>query len=90
MHFNGKSGSLPSREEWVKYLKSDEGEKFEATVSVLKDNGIEADGYYGMFWRKDAPATGIYYDNFCFMYSSKTRNDIHTADRGIRLQISFN
>lgn len=50
MRLNGKSGFLPSKDVLKKHWGAEEQTKFTATVEVLKENDIEADGYWGCIW----------------------------------------
>ena len=59
MRLNGKSGSLPSRFAFERHWGTEEQTRFTATVEVLKENNIEADGYIGMIWCHET-----YYDDY--------------------------
>mgnify|MGYP000775330590 FL=1 len=50
MTFNGKPGILPSKDVLKKHWGNKEEAKFAATVEVLEENEIEADGYRGCIW----------------------------------------
>ena len=50
MTFNGKPGILPSQDVLKKHWRNKEEAKFAATVEVLEENEIEADGYRGCIW----------------------------------------
>lgn len=50
MCLNGKSGSLPSKDVLKKHWGTEEETKFAATVKVLQENKIEAEGYHGIIW----------------------------------------
>ena len=50
MTFNGKPGVLPSQDVLNKHWGNVEREKYAATIAVLKESGIEADGYQGCIW----------------------------------------
>lgn len=55
MQFKGKSGSLPSYGEMVKEIESvNRYIRLSDTRSVLKDNGIESDGFKGIVWCNDS------------------------------------
>ena len=67
MCFKGQTGFLPSRIVLIEHWDAGVGEaqgmeeaKFEATVAVLKENQIEADGYRGYIWccEDEDPKTG--------------------------------
>ncbi len=50
MTFNGKPGILPSKDVLKKHWGNKEEAKFAATVEVLEENEIGADGYRGCIW----------------------------------------
>ena len=50
MTFNGKQGFLPSQDVLNKHWSNEEREKYATTIAVLKESGIEADGYQGCIW----------------------------------------
>ena len=50
MTFNGKPGILPSQDVLKKHWRNKEEAKFAATVEVLEENEIGADGYRGCIW----------------------------------------
>ena len=50
MTFNGKLGVLPSQDVLKKHWSNKEEAKFAATVEVLEENEIGADGYRGCIW----------------------------------------
>ena len=50
MRLNGKPGFLPSKGVLKEHWGGMEEAKFIATVEVLKENEIEADGYQGCIW----------------------------------------
>ena len=50
MTFNGKPGVLPSQDVLKKHWSNKEEAKFAATVEVLEENEIGADGYRGCIW----------------------------------------
>ena len=54
MTFNGKLGVLPSQDVLKKHWSNKEEAKFAATVEVLEENEIEADGYRGCIWCSEA------------------------------------
>ena len=64
MTFNGKPGVLPSQDVLNKHRGNAEREKYAATIAVLKESGIEADGYQGCIWCSEV------YDcyNACFFW----------------------
>ena len=54
MTFNGKPGVLPSQDVLKKHWSNKEEAKFAATVEVLEENEIGADGYRGCIWCSEA------------------------------------
>ena len=64
MTFNGKLGVLPSQDVLKKHWSNKEEAKFAATVEVLEENEIEADGYRGCIWCSGVcNPTSAYYFN---------------------------
>ena len=64
MTFNGKPGVLPSKDVLKKHWGNKEEAKFAATVEVLEENEIEADGYRGCIWCSEEYSPGnAYYFN---------------------------
>ena len=64
MTFNGKPGVLPSQDVLKKHWSNKEEAKFAATVEVLEENKIEADGYRGCIWcSEEFSPTNAYYFN---------------------------
>ena len=63
MTFNGKLGVLPSQDVLKKHWSNKEEAKFAATVEVLEENEIGADGYRGCIWCSEAysPYTAYYF-----------------------------
>ena len=63
MTFNGKPGILPSKDVLNKHWSNEEREKYATTIAVLKENGIDADGYQGCIWCSE-----VYYPSnaYCF------------------------
>ena len=64
MTFNGKPGVLPSKDVLKKHWGNKEEAKFAATVEVLEENEIEADGYRGCIWCSEEynPNNAYYFD----------------------------
>ena len=62
MTFNGKPGILPSKDVLKKHWGNKEEAKFAATVEVLEENEIGADGYRGCIWCSEE--YGPYYAYF--------------------------
>ena len=63
MSLNGKAGFLPSKGVLKKHWGTEEQTRFTATVKVLKENEIEADGYLGSIWCSEEYYPG---DAYCF------------------------
>ena len=63
MTFNGKPGVLPSIDVLKKHWGNKEEAKFAATVEVLEENEIGADGYRGCIWCSEVYSPGSAY---CF------------------------
>ena len=63
MTFNGKLGVLPSQDVLKKHWSNKEEAKFAATVEVLEENEIGADGYRGCIWCSEGytPTTAYYF-----------------------------
>ena len=68
MRLNGKAGFLPSKDVLKNHWGGSEEAKFAATVEVLKENEIEADGYLlGCIWCSEECRP---YDARCFYLKS--------------------
>ena len=63
MRLNGKPGFLPSKDVLNKHWGGMEEAKFIATVEILKENEIAADGYWGCIWCSEAcnPRSACYF-----------------------------
>ena len=63
MTFNGKLGVLPSQDVLKKHWSNKEEAKFAATVEVLEENEIGADGYRGCIWCSEvySPCNAYYF-----------------------------
>ena len=63
MRLNGKPGFLPSKDVLKEHWGTEEQTRFTATVKVLKENEIAADGYWGCIWCSEvySPSTA-----YCF------------------------
>ena len=64
MTFNGKLGVLPSQDVLKKHWSNKEEAKFAATVEVLEENEIGADGYRGCIWCSE-----VYGPDFAYYFS---------------------
>ncbi len=63
MTFNGKLGVLPSQDVLKKHWSNKEEAKFAATVEVLEENEIGADGYRGCIWCSE-----VYDPNYAYFF----------------------
>ena len=61
MRLNGKPGFLPSKDVLKEHWGTEEQTRFTATVKVLKENEIAADGYWGCIWCSEASSPGNAY-----------------------------
>ena len=88
MTFNGKPGVLPSIDVLKKHWGNEEREKYATTIAVLKENGIDADGYQGCIWCSE-----VYYraGAFCFNLENGYRGWGHKDDTNIddRVALAF-
>ena len=64
MRLNGKPGFLPSKDVLNKHWGGMEEAKFIATVEILKENEIAADGYWGCIWCSEVynPSNAYYFN----------------------------
>ena len=83
MTFNGKPGILPSKDVLKKHWGNKEEAKFAATVEVLEENEIGADGYRGCIWCSEEYGPGIAYDFHLKSgyYGWGTKYDTISSDR---------
>ena len=63
MRLNGKPGFLPSKDVLKEHWGTEEQTRFTATVKVLKENEIAADGYWGCIWCSEGydPGSAYYF-----------------------------
>ena len=63
MRLNGKPGFLPSKDVLKEHWGTEEQTRFTATVKVLKENEIAADGYWGCIWCSEeyGPSNAYYF-----------------------------
>ena len=61
MRLNGKPGFLPSKDVLKEHWGTEEQTRFTATVKVLKENEIAADGYWGCIWCSEVYTPSIAY-----------------------------
>lgn len=83
MTFNGKSGILPSKNALKKHWGNEEKEKFKATINLLKENDIAADGYWGCIWcfERYLPGKVCYFSLEIGCYGWDYENDTSSIDR---------
>ena len=70
MRLNGKPGFLPSKGVLKEHWGGMEEAKFAATVEVLEENEIGADGYWGCIWCSEE-----YYPNHAYCFTLGNGND---------------
>ena len=88
MTFNGKPGVLPSKDVLKKHWGNKEEAKFAATVEVLEENEIGADGYRGCIWCSEVYSPGnAYY--FGLRYGIYGWNLKDTTDYLDRVALAF-
>ena len=61
MRLNGKPGFLPSKDVLKEHWGTEEQTRFTATVKVLKENEIAADGYWGCIWCSEEYGPNVAY-----------------------------
>ncbi len=83
MRLNGKPGFLPSKGVLKEHWGGMEEAKFAATVEVLEENEIEADGYRGCIWCSEVYSPpSAYYFGLNYGYAGWTgRNTTSNDDR---------
>ena len=83
MRLNGKPGFLPSKGVLKEHWGGMEEAKFIATVEILKENEIAADGYWGCIWCSEAYTP--YYAFYFFLqngyYVWDNKNYTYSNDR---------
>ena len=88
MTFNGKPGILPSKDVLKKHWGNKEEAKFAATVEVLEENEIGADGYRGCIWCSEGYGpTNAYY--FYLGHGYDGWSSKYTTDNGARVALAF-
>ena len=70
MRLNGKPGFLPSKDVLKEHWGTEEQTRFTATVKVLKENEIAADGYWGCIWCSEE-----YFPDDAYYFYLKGGND---------------
>ena len=83
MRLNGKSGFLPSKDVLKEHWGTEEQTRFTATVKVLKENEIAADGYWGCIWCSEGcnPYIAYYFDLKGGSYGWNTKGSTSNNDR---------
>ena len=88
MTFNGKPGILPSKDVLKKHWGNKEEAKFAATVEVLEENEIGADGYRGCIWCSEVYSPGnAYY--FGLRYGGNGWDSKLHTNYGDRVALAF-
>ena len=88
MRLNGKPGFLPSKDVLKEHWGTEEQTRFTATVKVLKENEIAADGYWGCIWCSEdyRPSTAYY---FYLLYGFNGWNDKSATYDYDRVALAF-
>ena len=83
MRLNGKPGFLPSKDVLKEHWGTEEQTRFTATVKVLKENEIAADGYWGCIWCSEAysPGNAYYFSLRNGNYGWSNKYSAYTNDR---------
>ena len=88
MRLNGKPGFLPSKGVLKEHWGGMEEAKFIATVEILKENEIAADGYWGCIWCSEEcnPHGACYFglENGLDGWNNKSSTDIN-----VRVALAF-
>ncbi len=88
MRFNGKPGFLPSKNALKEHWGTEEQTKLAATVKVLKENEIEADGYQGSIWCSEKYKPNSAYA-FCLEYGYDDWYNKSSTDYYARIAFAF-
>ena len=88
MTFNGKQGFLPSKNALKEHWGTEEQTKLAATVKVLKENEIEADGYQGSIWCSEKYKLNSAYA-FCLEYGYDDWYNKSSTDYYARIAFAF-
>lgn len=88
MRLNGKPGFLPSKGVLKEHWGGMEEAKFIATVEILKENEIAADGYWGCIWCSEGynPNYACY---FTLRYGYGGWDDEHGTNANDRVALAF-
>ena len=88
MRFEGMPGFLPSKDVLKEHWSTEEKAKFAATVEVLKENDIEANGYRGRIWCSEEYSS---YTAYFFSVTEFFYDWVHKdfVGRGDRVAVAF-
>ena len=88
MRLNGKPGFLPSKGVLKEHWGGMEEAKFIATVEILKENEIAADGYWGCIWCSEdySPANAYCFNLTCGDHGWGNKD---TTNRNDRVALAF-
>ena len=83
MRLNGKPGFLPSKDVLKEHWGTEEQTRFTATVKVLKENEIAADGYWGCIWCSEeyGPSYACFFSLENGSYDWTNKNNTYYTDR---------
>ena len=83
MRLNGKPGFLPSKDVLKEHWGTEEQTRFTATVKVLKENEIAADGYWGCIWCSEEynPGSAYYFNLYYGASGWYGKNNTNDDDR---------
>ena len=88
MRLNGKPGFLPSKDVLKEHWGTEEQTRFTATVKVLKENEIAADGYWGCIWCSEE-YTPYYAYSFSLRHGYTDWYDKDYTGNGDRVALAF-
>ena len=88
MRLNGKPGFLPSKDVLKEHWGTEEQTRFTATVKVLKENEIAADGYWGCIWCSEDYDPGYAY-YFGLTDGSNDWDGKYATDSNGRVALAF-
>ena len=88
MRLNGKPGFLPSKGVLKEHWGGMEEAKFIATVEILKENEIAADGYWGCIWCSEVYSPGTAY-SFALGYGDLDWTNKNATNGSDRVALAF-
>ena len=88
MRLNGKPGFLPSKDVLKEHWGTEEQTRFTATVKVLKENEIAADGYWGCIWCSEEYGPYIAY-YFPLNYGNLDWDIKYDTNFNVRVALAF-